>query len=141
MTSVAIVGASGYTGAELVRLTLGHPRLRLSGVYARRSAGQKLAEVFPQFAGRLDHTLQPYSAEAVAGEAEVVFLALPHHESAEVAAELFGRGLYVLDLSADFRLHSQASYEKWYGDHHAPELLSQAKYGLVERHRRELAVG
>ena len=135
-TRVAIVGASGYTGAELVRLVLGHPRLQLGGVFARRSAGQKLAETFPQFAGRIDLTLQPYSAAAV--EAEVALLALPHSDSAEVAAELVARGLHVLDLSADFRLHSLAVYEQWYGKHAAPELLPQAKYGLVERHRKEL---
>ncbi len=136
MTSVAIIGASGYTGAELVRLVIGHPRLQLAGVYARRAAGQKLADTFPQFAGVVDLTLQPYSADSV--EAEVVFLALPHHESAEVAAELHARGKYVLDLSADFRLRSQAAYEQWYGKHAAPELLPSAKYGLVERHRPEL---
>jgi N-acetyl-gamma-glutamyl-phosphate reductase len=135
-TSVAVIGASGYTGAELVRLVLGHPRLRLSGVYARRAAGQKLADSFPQFAGRLDLVFQPYSAEAV--DAEVVFLALPHHESAEVAAELHARGRYVLDLSADFRLKSQAVYEQWYGNHGAPELLAEARYGLVEWHRQEI---
>src|SRR5437588_104681 len=74
MTSVAVIGASGYTGAELVRLVLLHPRLSLKGVYARRAAGQKLAASFPQFAGRLDLTFQPYSAEAV--DAEVAFLPL-----------------------------------------------------------------
>jgi N-acetyl-gamma-glutamyl-phosphate reductase len=134
-TSVAIVGASGYTGAELVRLVLGHPRLELAGVYARRAAGQKLADSFPQFAGRLDLTLQAYEG-SVTGE--VVFLALPHHESAEVAAALHAQGKIVLDLSADFRLRSQAVYEKWYGPHAAPSLLEQAKYGLVEWHRQEL---
>src|SRR5437899_4873040 len=136
MTSVAIIGASGYAGAELVRLVVAHPRLTLKGVYAKRAAGQKLAASFPQFAGRLDLTFQPYSAEAV--DAEVAFLALPHHESAEVGAELYARGLHVLDLSADFRLKSQAVYEQWYGKHAAPELLSQARYGLVERHRSQL---
>jgi N-acetyl-gamma-glutamyl-phosphate reductase len=136
MTSVAIIGASGYTGAELVRLILGHPRLRLAGVYAKRAAGQKLADSFPQFAGRVDLTFQPYAADSV--DAEVVFLALPHHESAEVGAELHARGLTVLDLSADFRLRSQAVYEKWYGPHPAAHLLSEAKYGLVEWHREEL---
>jgi N-acetyl-gamma-glutamyl-phosphate reductase len=136
MTSVAIIGASGYTGAELVRLVLSHPRLSLKGVYAKRAAGQKLAASFPQFAGKLDLEFQQYSRDAV--DAEVAFLALPHHESAEVAAELHQKGLHVLDLSADFRIHSRETYEKWYGPHGAPELLSQAKYGLVERHRQEL---
>jgi N-acetyl-gamma-glutamyl-phosphate reductase len=136
MTSVAIIGASGYTGAELVRLVLGHPRLTLAGVYAHKSAGQKLQASFPQFAGKLDLTLLPYSANSV--DAEVAFLALPHHESAQVGAELYRRGLTVLDLSADFRLRDRAIYEQWYGPHGAPELLPEARYGLVELHRDEL---
>jgi N-acetyl-gamma-glutamyl-phosphate reductase len=135
---VAVVGASGYTGAELVRLLLGHPRVELSGLYARRHAGQTLVESFPQFAGRLDEKYQPYSADAVAASAEVAFLALPHGEGMHTAAELIERGLTVLDLSADFRLRSAATYETWYGKHTAPELIGAAKYGLVERHRREL---
>jgi N-acetyl-gamma-glutamyl-phosphate reductase len=120
----------------LVRLVLAHPRLTLKGIYARRAAGQKLAASFPQFAGKLDLAFQAYAADAV--DAEVAFLALPHHESAEVGAELYRRGLRVLDLSADFRLKSQAIYEQWYGKHAAPELLSEARYGLVEKHRGEL---
>jgi N-acetyl-gamma-glutamyl-phosphate reductase len=136
LTRVAIIGASGYTGAELVRLVLGHPSLELAGVYAHKSAGQKLASTFPQFAGRLDLTLQAYSADSV--DAEVAFLALPHHESAQVGAELYRRGLHVLDLSADFRLRDRAAYEQWYGPHAAPELLGEARYGLVELHRDEL---
>jgi N-acetyl-gamma-glutamyl-phosphate reductase len=135
---VAVVGASGYTGAELVRLLLGHPRVQLSGLFARRSAGEKLSSSFPQFAGRFDEIYQAYSPEAVAQSAEVAFLALPHGESVRTCAELYQRGLTVLDLSADFRLRSAATYEAWYGPHAAPELLPHAIYGLVERHRREL---
>jgi N-acetyl-gamma-glutamyl-phosphate reductase len=136
-TQVSIVGASGYTGAELVRLVLAHPRLALAGVYAHKSAGKKLQEAFPQLAGVVDVTLEPYAPESVRGE--IACLALPHHESAEVAAALLSRGLRVLDLSADFRLKSRATYEAWYGPHPAAQLLSEAKYGLVERHREELS--
>jgi N-acetyl-gamma-glutamyl-phosphate reductase len=135
---VAVVGASGYTGAELVRLILAHPRLGLGGLYARRHAGESLAAAFPQFAGRVDDKLAPYHADEVAAHAEVAFLALPHGESAHTAAELLERGLTVLDLSADFRLRSQPTYEAWYGKHAAPQLLEQAHYGLVERHRKHL---
>jgi len=135
---VAIVGASGYTGAELIRLVLEHPRLALSGLFARRAAGEPVADHFPQFAGRLDEKYQPYSADAVAAAAKIAFLALPHGESIGAAKELVERGVAVLDLSADFRLRSASTYAEWYGPHAAPELLDGARYGLVERHRAEL---
>jgi N-acetyl-gamma-glutamyl-phosphate reductase len=135
---VAVVGASGYTGAELVRLVLGHPRLELRGLYAKRSAGESVAAHFPQFAGVLDEKYLPYSADAVAAAAQIAFLALPHGESITTAKELVERGLTVLDLSADFRLASASVYGEWYGAHSAPELLTTARYGLVERHRSEL---
>jgi len=132
---VAIVGASGYTGAELIRILLSHPRVRLSGLYARKHAGQQIADDYPQLAGRLDGEYLHYSVDAVAQAAKVAFLALPHGESVPVARELIARGLLVLDLSADFRLKSADVYAEWYGPHGAPELLAEARYGLVERHR------
>jgi N-acetyl-gamma-glutamyl-phosphate reductase len=135
---VAVIGASGYTGAELIRLLLAHPRVELSGLYARRAAGDLLADHFPQFAGRLDARIRAYAADEVAASAQVAFLALPHGESVPTAKELLQRGVTVLDLSADFRLKSAATYGEWYGLHAAPELLPRAVYGLVERHRREL---
>jgi N-acetyl-gamma-glutamyl-phosphate reductase len=136
--SVAVVGASGYTGAELVRLLLRHPRVRLDGLYAHSHAGELVAAHFPQFAGHVDERYRKYAADEVAGRAKIAFLALPHGESAPVARELLERGLTVLDLSADFRLRSASVYQEWYGAHAAPELLSEARYGLVERHRSEL---
>jgi N-acetyl-gamma-glutamyl-phosphate reductase len=132
---VAVIGASGYTGSELVRLLISHPRVALTGLYAKRSAGEKIADHFPQFSGRLDGEFLHYAADAVARAAKVAFLALPHGESVSTARELIERGLLVLDLSADFRLRTQAVYESWYGPHGAPELLADARYGLVERHR------
>jgi N-acetyl-gamma-glutamyl-phosphate reductase len=135
---VAIVGASGYTGAELVRLCHGHPRLQVTGLYGRRAAGERLSTAFPQFAGRRDDVIEGYDAEHIARRARLVFLALPHGESIQVALELLTRGLAVLDLSADFRLRSPAVYESWYGTHAAPELLQEARYGLPERHRASL---
>ncbi|HEY7955039.1 MAG TPA: N-acetyl-gamma-glutamyl-phosphate reductase [Polyangia bacterium] len=138
---VAIVGASGYAGAELVRLCAGHPRIAIAGLYAHRHAGEKIADHFPQFAGvagLVEGAYRAYDPDAIAAEAKVVFLALPHGESAKVAKELYARGLRVLDLSADFRLRSQAEHEAWYGPHGAPELIAVSRYGLVERHREEL---
>src|SRR5437899_1152644 len=101
---VAVVGASGYTGAELVRLLLGHPRVRIAGVYAKRAAGESLSGVFPQFSGKFDLPLRAFNADEVAQTARVAFSALPHGESAPVVRALHERGLTVLDLSADLRL-------------------------------------
>src|SRR5687768_14978806 len=140
---VAIVGASGYTGAELLRLLLHHPHIDIAALCARRAAGARLDQVFPQFAGRLALPIESYDPEAIARRARVAFLALPHGESAAVAAELGERGVTVIDLSADFRLRDPADYAAWYGsadhpEHPAPALLERAVYGLVELHRDEL---
>jgi N-acetyl-gamma-glutamyl-phosphate reductase len=140
-TPVAIIGASGYTGAELVRILVGHPHVTIAAIYARRAAGQRLAEVFPQFTGRVDLPIEAFDADAVAARAQVAFSALPHGDSAEVVAALRARGVTTLDLSADFRLHDLAAWRAWYGDGHAhpaAELLGAAIYGSPERHRAAL---
>src|SRR5579862_1415156 len=135
---VAVVGASGYTGAELVRLLLEHPRVKLDGLYAHSHAGESVAAHFPQLTGYVADRYRTFAADDVAGRAKVAFLALPHGESAHAAKELLARDVAVIDLSADFRLRSPAVYQEWYGAHAAPELLDGARYGLVERHRAEL---
>ena len=142
-TRVAIVGASGYTGAELARLLLEHPHVEIAAMYARRAAGQRLDESFPQFTGRLGLTIDAFDADDCAGRAQVAFCALPHGESAPVVAALRERGLVVLDLSADFRLRDEAAWRQWYGSaehpqHPAPALLPGAVYGLPERYRAAL---
>jgi N-acetyl-gamma-glutamyl-phosphate reductase len=138
----AIVGASGYSGEELVRLLLGHPQAELAAVTSRRYAGQTVARVFPKFGHHprakslLFSEPQP---ELLAKAAEVVFLALPHGVAAEFAAPLLDLGCQVIDLSADFRLKSPALYKEYYGhDHPAPELLAKAVYGLPEIYRAEI---
>lgn len=141
---VGIVGAAGYTGLELVRLIHQHPRLQLCWVAARDNAGRTLAQVTPALhgiAGVAELELQSFSpkdATALHGQLDVVFCALPHGASSEAVAALYQAGLIVVDLSADFRLHDQATYEKWYGAHRAPELLPEAVYGQPELHREEL---
>jgi len=137
-TPVAVIGASGYVGAELVRLLVRHPNVDLRGLYAHRHAGHEVAKDFPQFAGVLQAKYEVYDAAAVAARCEVAFLALPHGESARAAKDLYDRGLTVLDLSADLRLRSAEVYAEWYAPHAAPELLPHAVYGLVERHRDAL---
>jgi N-acetyl-gamma-glutamyl-phosphate reductase len=138
---VAVIGASGYTGAELLRLLAGHPRAEVALVMARRAAGQRLSDVFPHLTGRYDLVIEEFDAAAVAARAQVAFCALPHGESARVVAELRAREVVTLDLSADFRLRDPAAWRAWYGgehEHPAPELLTQAVYGLPERHRNAL---
>lgn len=139
---VAIVGASGYSGEELVRWILTHPGAQLTSVTSRQHAGRTLAEIFPRFA-QYPQThkirfIEP-DVDALAKAAEVVFLALPHGVAAEFAVPLLERGCRVIDLSADFRLRDAATYEKFYGHPHpAPALLAEAVYGLPEFYREAI---
>ena len=134
---VAVVGASGYSGAELLRLLLRHPNAELVAVTSRSLAGKPLAKEFPRFRGvgvadSLTFSAPDAKALKAAG-AEIAFLALPHGVSAEYAKPLLELGLRVIDLSADFRLRSPALYEEFYGHaHSAPEFLDEAVYALPE---------
>ena len=142
MKKVAVVGASGYSGEELVRLLLRHPQVELTAVTSRQSAGQTIAQVFPKFASHPKSKLLRFSepnAELLAKQAEIVFLALPHGVAAEFAVPLLHAGCIVIDLSADFRLKSAETYKEFYAhDHPAPELLKKAVYGLPEIYRNEI---
>src|SRR6266567_1494128 len=138
-TKVAIVGASGYSGEELVRLLLQHPHVELTAVTSRQCARQTVAQVFPRLAhhpGAKTLRFTEPNAELLAKQTEIIFLALPHGVAAEYAVPLLQLGRQVVDLSADFRVKSAAVYKEFYAhDHPAPELLSQAVYGLPEVHR------
>jgi N-acetyl-gamma-glutamyl-phosphate reductase len=139
---VAIVGASGYSGEELVRRLLNHPHVELVAVTSRQNAGQPLTGVFPKFVGHpRSKTLRftEPNAEVLGKHADVVFLALPHGVAAEYARPLLQAGCIVIDLSADFRVKDAAVYKEFYGhDHPAPELLGKSVYGLPEVHRDEI---
>jgi N-acetyl-gamma-glutamyl-phosphate reductase len=142
---VGILGAGGYTGAELVRLLHQHPRLSIVMVGAREKAGKRLSEVLPGalgVAGLSDLVLEGFEpatdAPALAKRIDVAFLCLPHAASARAGKALYEAGVQVVDLSADFRLKDAAVYAKTYGEHPATELLSQAVYGQPELHRAEL---
>jgi N-acetyl-gamma-glutamyl-phosphate reductase len=139
---VAIVGASGYSGEELVRLLLHHPHAELVAVTSRQYAGQTLAQIFPKFASHPKSKnlrfVEP-NAELLAKQADVVFLALPHGVAAEYAVPLLDAGSVVIDLSADFRLKSADIYKEFYAhDHPAPDLLNNSVYGLPEIYRDEI---
>ena len=142
MKKVAIVGASGYSGEELVRLLLSHPHVELTAVTSRQYAGQTVAQVFPRFANHPRAKVLRFTepkAELLAKQAEIVFLALPHGVAAEFAAPLLELGCQVIDLSADFRIKNAAVYKDFYShDHPAPDLLGRAVYGLPEIYRAEI---
>ena len=136
-TKAAIVGASGYSGQELVRLLLRHPHVEVTQFTSRQYAGKAVADVFPRFRGRVAATFTEPDAKGV--DADVAFLALPHGVAVEYAPVLLKKGVKVLDLSADFRLKSAAVYKEFYEhDHAAPELLKKAVYGLPEIRREEI---
>jgi N-acetyl-gamma-glutamyl-phosphate reductase len=138
----AIVGASGYTGMELLRLLLGHPGVELVAVTSRAEAGKSLGTVFPRFQkapGAALKFIEPDPDAIAATGAKAAFLALPHGVAAEIARALLERGLKVIDLSADFRLRDAAVYEEFYGHPHpAPDLLGEAVYGLPEIRREAI---
>ncbi|HEX4048847.1 MAG TPA: N-acetyl-gamma-glutamyl-phosphate reductase [Elusimicrobiota bacterium] len=131
---VGIVGASGYAGETLVKLLLGHPKVELAAVTSRAHAGKPLAQVIPSVRG-IDRGITFVASDAAAlaaGDIPLFFLALPHGAAAEFAKALVGAGKRVIDLSADFRISDLATYEKYYGKHHAPELMAKARYVLPE---------
>lgn len=138
---VAVLGASGYTGSETVRLLLPHPRVTIAALTADRRAGQAMREVFPQFSPFDLPKLQSIEEiDWVKEKFDLVFCALPHATTQKVVKDLLGKApaTKVVDLSADFRLQPDA-YAKWYGHEHlAPELQKEAVYGLVEVYRERV---
>jgi N-acetyl-gamma-glutamyl-phosphate reductase len=137
---VAVAGASGYMGAELLRLLLTHTRVRLAGVTSDRMAGEPLARAFPHLRGLTDLAFHELDAAWLADVCDVAFLALPHMESQKVVPVLRARGRKVIDLSADYRLRDAHDYVTWYKTPHTdPEGLGEAVYGLPELHRKAIA--
>jgi N-acetyl-gamma-glutamyl-phosphate reductase len=139
---IGVLGASGYTGAELVRLLLRHPRVEIALLTADRRAGQAMRQVFPQFAPFELPKLQSIDdTDWIGAGVDLIFCALPHATTQKVVRRIFSAlpAIKVVDLSADFRLSDPAAYAHWYGhEHHAPELQRQAVYGLVEVYRERI---
>jgi N-acetyl-gamma-glutamyl-phosphate reductase len=130
---IAIVGATGYTGAELLRLLAGHAAAEVVAVTSRQEAGRLVADIFPNLRGHYDLRFSEPDMVKIAAMADVVFFATPHGTAMAGVPELMQRGVRVIDISADFRLRDAQVWERWYGlKHTAPDYLAQAVYGLPE---------
>ncbi len=138
MVKVGIAGASGYTGLELLRLLIKHPKVEITAITSEKLQGQKLADVFPSFGGFSD---LPFTGlrPAIADACDILFLALPHTTAMNQVPDFLNGNCRVIDLSADFRLKSQKIFEQWYKvPHEQKEALEQAVYGLPELHRENI---
>ncbi len=138
MHRIAVVGASGYTGVELLRLLSRHPDVQLVCVTSRQYAGQKVTDVFPSLQGNLELTFTDVDPEVLAQQADLVFTAVPHQTAMGMIPQLLDAGCRVVDLSADFRIKDVSVYEDWYQPHTAAELLAEAVYGLPELYRDQV---
>ena len=138
MIKAAIIGASGYTGFELMRLSVQHPHMELTAVSSEKFAGKKVGEVFPSLHDKIKVDFKSISEKKGISEADIIFVALPHKEAMSVVPQLIKLGKKVIDLSADFRFNDPAVYENWYQKHTAPELLKDAVYGLSELYREKI---
>ncbi|TIC84690.1 N-acetyl-gamma-glutamyl-phosphate reductase [Crenobacter intestini] len=138
MIKVGIVGATGYTGVELLRLLATHPQARVTAVTSRKDAGTPVAAMFPSLRGHVDLAFST-PEDARLTECDMVFFATPNGIAMNEAAQLLAAGVRVIDLAADFRIRDQAEWEKWYGmTHGAPQLLEDAVYGLPEVNREAI---
>ncbi len=138
MIRVGVIGATGYTGLELVRLLLKHPEIKISALTSERYAGQPIWQVFPSLLGETDQVCQSLEVEPLSQTCDFIFTALPHKAAMEVVPKFIEHGLKVVDLSADFRLADPKVYEEWYEAHTAPQLLKESVYGIPELHREEI---
>jgi N-acetyl-gamma-glutamyl-phosphate reductase len=135
MIKVGIVGGTGYTGVELLRLLAQHPNVELTAITSRSESGMPVAKMFPNLRGRVNLAFSEPSLETL-GACDVVFFATPHGVAMKQTPDLLARGVKVIDLGADFRLKDLAQFEKWYGmPHSCPEILEEAVYGLPEVNR------
>jgi N-acetyl-gamma-glutamyl-phosphate reductase len=138
MLRVAIAGASGYTGFELLRILCAHPSVRVSMITSRQQKGQRIDDFYPALKRHCDLVFEDTDPEKLAASADLVFTALPHQASMDIIPSLLDRGVRVVDLSADYRLRDPEVYAKWYSAHRTPELLKEAVYGLPELYRDKI---
>lgn len=136
---VGIVGGTGYTGVELLRLLVAHPRVELACITSRGEEGRRVDELFPNLRGLLDLSFTAPDAATLA-DCDLVFFATPHNVAMRSAPELLEAGTRIVDISADFRLRDAELWSRWYGESHAcPDLLAEAVYGLPELNRERIA--
>ena len=136
---VGIIGASGYGGVQLVRLLLEHPKVEISYLGGKGSAGKSFGEIYPHLKHRINSTIEPIDLAAIAERCEVVFLGLPNGLACDMAPQLLKKGCRVLDLSADYRFKDLATYSAWYRkERNDQELAEKAVYGLPELYRQEI---
>ena len=139
MIKVGIVGATGYTGVELLRLLAVHPEAEVTVITSRSQEGKPVADLYPSLRGIIDLTFSQPDVDQLA-QCDVVFFATPHGVAQSMVASILERGVKVIDLSADFRIRDVATWESWYGQTHgAPELIPKAVYGLPELNREAIA--
>lgn len=139
MVKVGIVGGTGYTGVELLRLLAQHPQVEVAVITSRSEDGVKVTEMFPNLRGHYDGLAFSVPDVATLGSCDVVFFATPHGVAHALAGDLLAAGTRVIDLSADFRLQDAEEWAKWYGQPHgAPQLLGEAVYGLPEVNREQI---
>ena len=135
---IAIVGASGYTGVELLRILKLHPGVDVTVVTSRQYEGTRVEDLFPSLHGYETLRFSAPDVDMICNNADLVFTAVPHQTAMAVVPQFIEAGLKVVDLSADFRIRSREVYEAWYQEHSAPELLGQAVYGLPELYRSRI---
>lgn len=139
MVRVAILGATGYTAVELIKILLRHPEVEITALTTRQEGKPHVAAIHPQLAGRLDLHLENLETAAVAAKADCVFCCLPHAASAAVVAEYLNHGVRVVDFSADYRLDDVETYSQWYGGTHPdPQRVGKVAYGLPELFREQI---
>ncbi len=139
MINVGIVGASGYTGAELARILCNHPEVKIAVATSRQYAGRPLSDIFPNLRNNVEILCDNPSVEELCQKADLFFTAVPHKTAMDLVPSLLAAGKKVVDLSADFRLRDVAVYEHWYQPHSSSQLLKEAVYGLPELYRQNIA--
>lgn len=139
MTKVGIIGASGYTGAELIRLLVNHKKVEVTYVTSETHKGKQVSQLYPNLASITELKFESFNVEQAKKKADVLFVALPHGKPMKIIPKLLAKNKKIIDLSGDFRLQSKAEYKKWYGKNHmATNLLGEAVYGLPEVNRASI---